>query len=172
MNNTTIKGQESMLKSFISLLFILLFVSNIFSQINERVLNESLGPENGTLLICGGEVKGGMTYDLWSIFLDYAGNDKARLVIIPTSWGDNSLNYDTTFFPIINKFKKRGFNHVEVLHTKDTKIADSKEFVKPIQQATAVWLTGGRQWRTTDGCLSTRTHKELMRHIASSNANP
>jgi cyanophycinase len=128
----------------------------IFFANNKRILYESLSPENGTLLIGGA----GMTDDLWKIFREYAGNDSARLFVIPTSLGEIAINYNTTFSNIINQFKKRGFENVEALHTRDPKIANSKEFVKPLKQATAVWLTGGRQWRTADVYINTLTHRE------------
>ena len=156
-------GQKTIKSISVSFIFILGFSCSIFSQINERVLQKSFGPENGTLLICGGGGNSGMTDELWEIFFKYAGQDSAYLVIIPTSWGVNSLNYDTTFSPIIDQFKKHGFVHVEVLHTKDSIIANCQEFVKPLKKATAVWFTGGRQWRTIDTYLNTLTHKELRK---------
>ena len=155
--------QKIYLKITVSLLLILLCSSNIYSQLNERVLHESLGPENGTLFIGGGGVRKGMTSDLWKIFRQYAGNDTARLVIIPTSWGENSLNYDTTFTVLKDEFKKYGFNDVEVIHTKDPNIANTEAFVKPLKKATAVWLTGGRQWRSADVYLDTKVHQELFK---------
>jgi cyanophycinase len=156
-------NQKNFLKITISLILILGFSSNTFSQINERFLHESLGPENGTLFIGGGGVRKGMNADLWKIFRQYAGNDTARLVFIPTSWGDNSLKYDTTFTVLKNEFKKYGFNDIEVIHTKDRKIANTDAFVKPLKRATAVWLSGGRQWRSADVYLGTKVHEELFK---------
>lgn len=154
---------KALLKTTIRIILILGFSVNTFSQIHERVVNESLGPKNGTLFIGGGGVQKGMNADLWKIFRQYAGNDTARLVIIPTSWGDNSLRYDTTFTVLKNEFKKYGFNDIEVIHTKERNIANTEEFVKPLKRATAVWLSGGRQWRSADVYLDTKVHNELFK---------
>lgn len=127
-----------------------------------NVQKKSFGPENGTLLIGGG----GMTVELWHIFHDFAGGDSARLVVIPTSWDENSINFDPTFEIIKKQFKGRGFVNVTVLHTRNSTIANSDEFVEPIKRANAVWLTGGRQWRTADVYFNTKTHKELRKLLA------
>ena len=49
-----------------------------------------------------------------------------------------------------------------VLHTTDRSVANSADFVKPLQDATGVWLEGGRHWRLADAYLGTRTLKELF----------
>lgn len=155
--------QKNLIKTSATFILILGFSINIFSQHNERFLHESLGPKNGTLLIGGGGVNNGINADMWKIFLQYAGNDTARLVIIPTSMDDNSLRYDTTFTVLKNEFKDYGFNDIVVLHTKERDIANTDEFVKPLKRATAVWLSGGRQWRSADVYLNTKVHTELLR---------
>ncbi|MCB2196438.1 MAG: cyanophycinase [Bacteroidetes bacterium] len=151
-----------LIKTMIQLMLIFGFSVHTFSQVNKRVVSESEGPKNGTLFIGGGGVHKGMNADMWKIFRQYAGNDTARLVIIPTSWGDNSLKYDTTFTVLKNEFKAYGFNDIEVIHTKDRDIANTQSFVKPLQKATAVWLSGGRQWRSADVYLDTKVHEELF----------
>ena len=65
----------------------------------------SSGPENGTMFIGGG----GMTDDLWRIFNEFGGGDTARLVVIPTSWDGNSINYDPDFSIIHEQFLTRVF---------------------------------------------------------------
>lgn len=152
-----------MIKISVLFLLILGFSIDTFSQINERIDGESIGPQNGTLFIGGGGVHKGMNEDLWKIFRQYAGGDTARLVFIPTSWGENSLNYDTTFTVLRNEFKRYGFNDVKVIHTKDRNIANTEEFVQPLKNATAVWLSGGRQWRSADVYLNTKVHDELFK---------
>jgi cyanophycinase len=127
------------------------------------VFHESLGPEKGALLLGGGGVGGGMSDEMWRLFFEHAGGENARLVIIPTSWGENSINYDPSFSILKEKFGKRGFRDVVVLHTRDRNEANTRAFAKPLKDATAVWFTGGRQWRTIDVYLDTRTHKELIK---------
>jgi len=163
MTQKTNRVKKRLMKITVTLILILGFSINIFSQHNERFLHESLGPKKGTLLIGGGGVNNGMNADMWKIFLQYAGNDTARLVIIPTSMDDNSLRYDTTFTVLKNEFKDYGFNDIVVLHTKERDIANTDDFVKPLKRATAVWLSGGRQWRSADVYLNTKVHTELLR---------
>ena len=54
-------------------------------------------------------------------------------------------------------FKKAGATNVHLLHTRDTKVADSEEFVAVLRDARAVWFGGGRQWRLADAYLGTKT---------------
>lgn len=119
--------------------------------------NQSVGPKNGALLIGGG----GMTDEMWQVFFDLAGGKSAKLVIIPTAFDKNSINYDPEFKILERQFKVRGFNDIQFMHTRNTLVANNDEFIKPLKTATAVWLTGGRQWRTADAYLNTKTHTEL-----------
>src|SRR6185295_4962020 len=58
--------------------------------------------------------------------------------------------------------KAMGATNVTVLHTRDPKVADTDDFVKPLLTAKGVWLGGGRQWRLADAYLGTRVIKELF----------
>ena len=127
-----------------------------------KTKSESIGPKNGALLISGSGKNEGMTDEMWKVFFDLAGGQSAKLVVIPTAFDENSINYDPEFKIIERKFKSLGFIDIQFMHTRDTLIANSDEFVKPLKTATAVWLTGGRQWRTADAYLNTKTHKELI----------
>ena len=124
--------------------------------------HQSLGPKNGALLIGGG----GMTDEMWKVFFDLAGGKSSKLVIIPTAFDENSINYDPEFKILKRQFKARGFEDILFIHTRDTLIANSDDFVKPLKTATAVWLTGGRQHRTADTYLNTKTHVELNNVLA------
>ncbi|WP_296384704.1 cyanophycinase [Winogradskyella sp.] len=154
------------LKILKNLSIFLLLISLNSCQKSENKSNgtksQSIGPKNGTLLIGGGGKNDGMTNEMWKVFFDLAGGNSAKLVIIPTAFDENSINYDPEFKILERKFKSLGFNEIYFMHTRDTLIADSEEFVKPLKTATAVWLTGGRQWRTADTYLNTKTHKELI----------
>lgn len=144
----------------------LLLISVISCQNSENKSNtiksQSIGPKNGTLLIGGGGKNDGMTDEMWQVFYDFAGGESAKLVIIPTAFDENSINYDPEFKILKRQFTARGFDDIQFIHTRDTLVANSEEFVKPLKTATAVWLTGGRQWRTADAYLNTKTHKELI----------
>ena len=155
------KFRKSILNIFKSLSIFTLLILFISCQSSATKTNptksQSIGPKNGALLIGGG----GMTDEMWQVFFDLAGSESAKLVIIPTAFDENSINYDPEFKILERQFKTRGFNDIQFMHTRDSLIVDSDEFVKPLKTATAVWLTGGRQWRTADAYLHTKVHKEL-----------
>ncbi len=55
-----------------------------------------------------------------------------------------------------------GARRIEVLHTRNRKVADLGAFVGPLREATGVWISGGHQWRLAEVYLDTRTHRELQ----------
>ena len=142
--------------SLFSLLILFISCQNSATKTN-AIKSQSIGPKNGALFIGGG----GMTDKMWQVFFDLAGSESAKLVIIPTAFDENSINYDPEFKILKRQFKARGFNDIQFMHTRDSLIANKDEFVKPLKTATAVWLTGGRQWRMADAYLHTKVHKEL-----------
>jgi cyanophycinase len=144
-------------------LLLFIFISCQSSEIKfPTSKSQSIGPKKGTLLIGGGGKNEGMTNEMWNVFFDLAGGTSAKLVVIPTAFDENSINYDPQFKILERKFRSIGFTNINFMHTRDTLIADSDTFVEPLKSATAVWLTGGRQWRTADAYLNTKTHKEFI----------
>ena len=112
------------------------------------------GPKHGSLVIVGGGTVGP---EIVKKFIDLGGGPDAEMVWIPTAAdGDPKVDPATTFLA------RAGAKHVTVLHTRDRKVADTEEFVKPLKTARAVWFVGGRQWRLADSYLNTRTQKELF----------
>ena len=138
-------------------LLILIFSCQDNVNKSNKTQSQSIGPTIGALLIGGG----GITEEMWQVFYDFAGGKSAKLVIIPTAFDENSINYDPEFKILKRQFTARGFDDIKFMHTKDTLIANSDEFIQPLKNATAVWLTGGRKWRTADAYLNTKTHIEL-----------
>lgn len=112
------------------------------------------GPAKGTLIIIGG---GGKSQAIIKRFIETAGGADAPLVAIPTADDQDDKGDRIAAF-----LRKAGSNNVTVLHTRDPKIADTPEFVKPLLAAKGVWLGGGRQWRMADAYLGTRVVKELF----------
>lgn len=116
------------------------------------------GPPNGSLILHGG---GNITCSI-DIFLKLAGGSDSTLIYIPTAFSDEELKgprkSDLNPTCAAQRF---GFKKAHVLHTRDRNLANSNEFIKPIQGATAVWFTGGRQWRLADSYLNTKMHEEL-----------
>jgi cyanophycinase len=120
----------------------------------ESLAPQSIGPSNGTLVIIGG---GGRSQAIIQRFIQIAGGPDAPLIAVPTA--DES---DDKGERIVAFLKKQGANNVTILHTRDPKVADTEEFVKPLRTAKGVWLGGGRQWRFADAYLGTRVVKELF----------
>lgn len=106
--------------------------------------------EQGALFIVGG---GGFDNDMLQEFIELAGGDEARIVVVPTADEDPSVedNRDAS------RFLRAGVDQVTVLHTTDRATADSAGFVEPLDSATGVWFGGGRQWRLVDAYEGTRT---------------
>ena len=115
------------------------------------------GYQNGTLIVIGG---GKLDPGIMATFLDLAGGESAKLVVIPTA-GITGAKIDSS--RILKPFKNFGFKHIRLLHTNNPEVANDPEFVKPLQEATALFFTGGRQWRIADGFLNTLAHNEMFK---------
>jgi cyanophycinase len=115
----------------------------------------SHGPTKGYLVISGGGPGNGMKE-----FLQLAGGPNARIVVIPTAYiVQPASQQELDRACALPDFAKV---HCAVIHTTDPKVADTDAFVKPLLDATGVWLEGGRHWRLADAYLNTRTLKELF----------
>jgi len=115
------------------------------------------GPAKGTLLIVGG----GNMQQLWPVFLDLAGGVDAPIVVVPTA-NEKVEGEDAATVAL----RARGARRVVQLHTRERTLADAEEFVRPLCEARAVWISGGRQWRLVDSYLHTRTHREIEALLA------
>jgi len=115
-----------------------------------------VGPSKGSLVIVGGAMRDPA---IFGRFLQLAGGPEAPIVIIPTAGGGE--HYDQ-YWSGLRRYREAGAKNLTVVHTKDRSVADSEEFVRPIQEARGVFFSGGRQWRLADSYLNTRTHKELL----------
>jgi cyanophycinase len=135
-------------------LFSLLFTSAFAGP----TLAATIGPSHGALVIVGG---GKVGPEITQKFIELAGGLDAQMVFIPTAEdGTPKIKAEDTFL------YKAGVKHVTILHTRDPKVADTEEFVKPLLTARAVWFEGGRQWRLVDSYLNTRVQKELNNMLA------
>ena len=112
------------------------------------------GPEKGSLLIVGG---GRWNQDVLEKFMELAGGNEANIVVVPTAGGGKTYDND---FRGAEIFREAGAKKVTVLHTIDRSEADSEAFNTPLKEATAVWFTGGRQWRLVDSYKNTKS--EIM----------
>ena len=117
-----------------------------------------VGPEKGTLVIMGGGGKARTFPQVFAEFVRLAGGKKARIVVVPTAASsDPDYKYKRSWGAALAR--EMGVTSVTILHTHDRKKADTKEFSKPLDQATGVWFGGGRQWRFTKAYSGTLTEK-------------
>lgn len=116
----------------------------------------AVGPKQGSLVVVGG---GRLGPEIVDRFIQLAGGPDVPMVIIPTAGEGDKYDdgYRDRSFLV-----KAGVKNVTILHTRDRKVADTKEFAAPLKKARAVWFEGGRQWRLVDSYLGTETHKELV----------
>lgn len=115
-----------------------------------------VGPADGALVIAGG---GMLSAAIRERFIDLAGGPDAAIVVIPTN-GERA-QYDEASAPDVRQLKAAGAKRVAIVHTRDRAVANSADFVRPLREASGVWISGGRQWRGVDAYLGTRVHDEL-----------
>ena len=108
----------------------------------------------GIVIAMGG---GNGTPEIYETWKKLGGGKDAHVVLIPTA---NNPGDDIA--PVVNGLKQVfGVQEISVLDTKDRRKANSTEFVRPLKQATFVFIDGGRQWRLADAYLGTRVEREL-----------
>ena len=125
------------------------------------------GPALGALVIAGGGNLDGS--GIYEKFIELAGGPTKNFVIVPTAGGNRDrdgalIKYDEQ--QVIAPWIKRGLTHVRMLHTADSKVADTEDFVKPLREADAVWFIGGRQWNLVDSYANTLTEREFSNVLA------
>jgi cyanophycinase len=114
----------------------------------------------GSLVIVGG---GLLPDTVRERFVLLAGGKQARLVVIPTA---SELDDRTRIYRSYNYWKAQGLASVSMLHTLDPQQANTPAFVKPLTEATAVWLSGGDQVRLANVYRGTAVERELRLLLA------
>lgn len=117
---------------------------------------EYIGPENGHLVIVGGNLQNTSIYEK---IISLAGGPSAPFVVIPTAGGADSYNDS---FPTAETFRRLGATNVTVLHTYDPAVADTDEFIAPLKEAKGIFFGGGRQWRLVDAYAGTKSEKAFQ----------
>ena len=121
---------------------------------------DPVAPISGSLVICGG---GNMPEPIMQKFVELAGGPEAKIVVIPTA----SESADTPEPALrLEQWRRRNVAQVSLLHTRDRQVADDPEFVKPLAEATGVWIGGGKQHRLTEAYLGTAVEKLLHSLLA------
>ena len=116
------------------------------------------GPQRGALVLAGG---GRTIEEVQKRFVALAGGQSGHLVVIPSG-----LPPERLIASELVRLKNReseifGIPDVTVLHAKDRAEANAKEFVKPLQRATAVWILGGDETQLAKLYVGTLTEREI-----------
>lgn len=124
---------------------------------------ERIDPDGiaGSLVICGG---GHLPDAVREKFIELAGGKSARLVIIPTASGDDTVDEDGQ--EVAEIWRSREPASVTIVHTRVRDEANSSEFVEPIRHATGAWITGGKQSQIAAAYSGTLVEKELAALVA------
>jgi cyanophycinase len=118
------------------------------------------GPERGSLVIAGGGNLDGT--GIVERFIALAGGPSAKIVVVPTAGGNRRPNGDLISYDadqVLAAWKARGLTNVHMLHTHDSKVADTDAFAAVLRDARGVWFNGGRQWNIVDSYAGTRTYR-------------
>lgn len=115
---------------------------------------ETAGPDSGYLVIVGGNMKDS---SIINRFITLAGGPEAPMIVIPTASGETKID-NTKAAEVLTS---AGAKNVTVLHTYDTAVANSQDFVAPLKKARGVWFNGGRQWHLVDAYANTLTEREI-----------
>ena len=137
------------------IVLLLLVVPSLSAQEAGQTEEPVVGPANGALVIVGGAMR---DIAIRERFVELAGGEDARIIVVPTAGGQDE--YDNATCGVAGWWGM-GVRSVTCLHSRDPAEANTDEFIKPIQDATAVWFNGGRQWHIADSFLGTRTEEEF-----------
>jgi cyanophycinase len=129
-----------------------------------------VGPPKGTIMAVGGSVAPAIL----ARFIQEAGGPDALILDVPTAGIDSESTLNGGFGPagqlqrvtdnsaeIIARWKAAGAKNVQVLHTRDRKVADSDSFVEPIKKAGGVWFGGGMPEQIIDAYAGTKAEREF-----------
>ncbi len=116
----------------------------------------ALAKSGGSLVISGG---GRLPDEVRDRFLELAGGQGARIVLIPTA---RSLAYDDADpEQDLEPWSSRGVASVRLLHTRSRATANDPSFAEPLADATGVWIGGGSQTRLSEAYADTEVERQL-----------
>jgi cyanophycinase len=115
--------------------------------------------KTGHLVICGG---GELPDSVGSRFIELAGGEAARIVVVPTA----SASADGPPEEFLAPWRKLGAASVKLLHARSRDQADDPGFAAEVDQADGVWFSGGDQSRVTAAYLGTATDAAFRRVLA------
>lgn len=109
----------------------------------------------GALVICGG---GGIPDPVRDRFIELAGGPRARILVIPTA---HRVADEPAVDAVLDLWKDKGAASVALFHTRSRERANDADFVRPLVEATGVWLGGGQQSLLTEAYLGTEVEQQL-----------
>jgi cyanophycinase len=140
------------------LLFLCLLCSSGAGKASEPNISGSAfraGVRKGTLFLAGG---GSLPDPAHQRFLELAGGSKGKLVVIPTAHGKADRLEQLKGY---TWWKSQPLGSVVFLHTRNRDQANDPDFVKPLAEATAVWMSGGDQSLLTAAYRGTAVEREM-----------
>jgi cyanophycinase len=116
----------------------------------------ALPRSGGALVISGG---GRLPEEVRDRFLELAGGQGARIILIPTA---RSTAYDETDpEQDLEPWSSQGIASVQLLHTRSRSTANEPSFAAPLADATGVWIGGGSQSRLSEAYADTEVERQL-----------
>jgi cyanophycinase len=111
---------------------------------------------SGSLVIAGG---GEMPPVIIDRFLELGGGEAAKLVVITTA--SMCAEWPEADQPHQRLWASRPLASKTIVHTRDPLVANTEDFCKALESATAVWFVGGDQNQVTKSYVGTRTESCL-----------
>lgn len=130
-------------------------VETVPAQENVLGLPEPAMLTRGSLVLAGG---GRTTAQIRAEFLRLAGGPQAHVVLIPSACSYESLTSMKDYFQV---WQQCAVASLDYLDASSREQADTEEFVRPLQEATGVWMPGGYQGRLADLYAGTRVETAL-----------
>ena len=122
--------------------------------------NKPAAPIRGALVLGGGA---GLPERVFAEFMNLAGAEQARLVVIPTAsaQAEAYLANASAADELLEPWRARNPAQVRILHARSPSEANGDTFVAALRQATGVWFDGGDQSRIAQAYLGTSVEREL-----------
>jgi cyanophycinase len=112
-------------------------------------------PVKGAIVAVGG---GSLPDRVRARFIELGGGMNAKLVVIPSASERAGIGADDEWLAAWNPL---GVSSITLLHAASREQADDAQWLKPLAEATAVWIDGGDQRRLAELYLGTAVQREL-----------
>jgi cyanophycinase len=117
--------------------------------------------QRGSLVIVGG---GAIPNSVRARFMSLAGGKSAKLVIISTASSAADRKEEEKGY--LEPWRRFSPENLALVHTRSRTTADDPAFIKPIAEASGVWLDGGDQTKLVAAYRGTGVERELKALLA------